>query len=190
MKAKKLSVCQEIKLLRQLKNCKIISNGSSRLVVIDPRDSKKVVKIAVGAWSFRQNKFEVGLWNLLNDERLATIYEYGRFVIVMERMDETFDDDTIMNSGFDEEVVNEASKIAYWLNMRLGETADNWQLGLVNGKWKSYDYGFDPEADSGFQCGSASYVNGRNFKRFVNEAIALLRNKRPITEIEAWINEI
>lgn len=189
MKAKKLSVCQEIKLLRQLKNGKIISNGSSRLVVVDPRNPHRVVKIAIGACSFRQNKFEINFWNLEQDERLATIYEYGRFVVVMERMESTYNDDSIMNSGFSEEEYDDAVEIVHWLNDKLGETADNWQLGLVNGRWKSYDYGFDPEADSGLQCGSAEMINSCNLKRFLNEAITLLRNKQPITQIESWINE-
>ena len=192
MKARKLSNLQERKLLKLLKNAQLIGNGSSRLVFIDPRDSKRIVKVAIGAASFRQNKLEVKLWNETQSSHLAQIYEYGRFVVVMERMMETYDEDSFYEA-YDPDSENYeffklGAKVVNWLEEELGSTADNYQIGLnANDEWKAYDYGFDPDQDSSLQCGEAYWMGRKEFRSFLDEMERLVRFHRPITEIQQFI---
>lgn len=188
MKAKKLSNLQERKLLKLLKNAELIGNGSSRIVFIDPRNSNRIVKVAIGANSFRQNKLERKLWNSTEDKRLARIYEYGRFVIVMERMVQTFDEDSLYEEfyGCDDDVMYDAGmEVVGWLQDLLGETSDNYQIGLnEDGDFKAYDYGFDPEHPSYTQCGEANWMRTNTFRYYLDKFEEILRDHRPITEVQ------
>lgn len=192
LKARKLSNLQERKLLKSLKNAKLIGNGSSRLVFIHPRYSSFVVKVAVGANSFRQNKLEVKLWNETQSKHLARIYAYGKFVVIMERMVSTYDEDSFYEEynedGEDAEFYHRGIDVINWLEERLGSSGDNYQIG-VNGfnEWKAYDYGFDPEIGAREQCGEAYWMSTKEFRSFLDEMERLVRFHRPITEIQHFI---
>ena len=191
-KARKLSNLQERKLLKLLKNAKLIGNGSSRLVFIDPRDSNRVVKVAIGAASFRQNKLEVKLWNETQCKHLAQIYEYGKFIVVMERMMETYDEDSFYDACDPDsesyEFFKLGANVVNWLEEELGSTADNYQIGTnANNEWKAYDYGFDPDQASCDQCGEAYWMGTKEFRSFLDEMERLVRFHRPITEIQHFI---
>ena len=189
-KARKLSNLQERKLLKLLKNAQPIGSGSSRLVFIDPRDSKRVVKVAIGAASFRQNKLEVKLWNETQSSYLARIYEYGKFVVVMERVVETYDEDSFYDSydSDNTDLFRLGEEVVSWLGSQLGSTADNYQIGLTeNDEWKAYDYGFDPEEPVHNQCGEAYWMSLRERRAFLDEMERLIRFHRPITEIQRFI---
>ena len=180
-KARKLSITQEVKQLKLLKNAQKLGRGSSRMVFIDPRNSAKVVKLAVGANAFCQNKLEVGLWNGTESCNLAPISEYGRFLVVMDRVEEAREDEYDLNA--------EECEVYEWLCKYCGDTPDNAQLGTIDGKVVAYDYGFDAERDSSKQIGCAWTVSKRaNLHQFIDNAIELLRKKRPITEIAHAIN--
>lgn len=178
LKARKISNLQERKLLRQLKNAELISNGSSRLVFIDPRNENRVVKVAIGACALRQNRFEIQLWNSRRDERLARIYEYGVFTVTMEKIECTFDDDDLEDE--------EGLRVVEWLNEILGETSDNFQIGCnADGEFKAYDYGFDPQFRSWEQVGHASQFELRKDYRWLfNKFIGYLNEKTPVTKME------
>ncbi len=183
LKPHKLSNVQERKLLSRLMNCKPLSRGSSRVVFVDPRDSHRVVKVAVGATSLCQNKVEVQLWKDYGDEnRLARIYEYGVFCIVMERMQECYDDDYCMEDDKNYELFRD---FAYWLAKIVGDTSDNYQIGLnFNGEFKIYDYGFLPDISAEFQCGWANEIcDYAKYLRFARGTLAL---KLPATRVEYY----
>ena len=178
LKAKKLSLTQERALLRKLLNANMINNGSSRIVFIDPRDSNRIIKLAIGSYAFRQNKREVKLWKAYQDDRFARIYEYGRYCIVMERVYHEFDQD----SDWDDE---NASDLIQWLNDEFCESSDNEQIGQrEDGTWTCFDYGFNPCEDSTPQCGEACSIGYRRIKSYILEAINILREKLPATKID------
>lgn len=193
-KARKLSNLQERKLLKLLKNAKLIGNGSSRLVFIDPRNDNRVVKVAIGAAAFCQNKLEVKLWNDTQDSHLAQIFEYGKFVVVMERMMETYDEDSF-NDGYDSSSENRdffqlGDDVVNWLVTKLGCTSDNYQIGLnANNEWKAYDYGFNSDISAREQCGEAHWMSMKEFRLFLDEMERIVRFHRPITEIQHFIQD-
>ena len=181
-KAHRLSANAEIKLLKLLKNAKLLGWGSSRCVFEMPGDPSKVVKLAIGTYSLRQNKLETRLWNDLRDNRLATITDFGRFVLVMEKLDEVCDDESFYDDGSGE--FDEPLAVYEWLNGVLGETSDNFQLGVKNGQWKCYDYGFDAEVVAFKQVGNADYgVDLADRRKIIDAMIALLRQKQPVTKL-------
>jgi len=181
---RKLSLNQEIKLLKSLKNAKILDNGSSRIVFVNPENADEVVKVAVGTAALRQNTLEVSNFKNFSDWGiLAEITAYGRFCVVMERMRYCYDWED------DEEGVAE---IADELEKINGSTSDNYQVGLTkNGEMKAYDYGFETRVSHKgqrgcfFYCGWADAIDGRRqIRRYLNTAISLLREKRPLNQIE------
>ena len=182
--AKKLSMNQEIKLLRQLKNAKQLGCGSSRLVFIHPLDKTKVVKLAIGANAFVQNRNEVKLWETWKNDYLANIYEYGRFIIVMERIEDIYDEDSLFEEY--DCIPNAAVDVINWLDNLLGESCDNYQIGYGNGRWALYDYGFSSYRDAQSQIGwaNADVWDQPQIHDYINSCISLLRNKKPITMIE------
>lgn len=184
--AHKLSNVQERELLKKLNGAKRIGVGSSRMVFIDPRDSRYVVKVAVGAWAFRQNKLEVKLWKTHGDNSyLARIKEYGNFCVVMERLAEVYDDDTLEMGYFDDN--HPSMRPRNWLNSLVGYTSDNCQIGKTfDGRWVAYDYGFDPNVVAGRQVGFASEVAYSDWHLYLKKARELLYKKQPITRCEKW----
>ena len=187
MSAKKLSVNQEIRLLRSLKNAEILGNGSSRIVFVDPRDSNRIVKLAIGACSFFQNRNEVRFWQRTEANQLAKIYEFGRFCVVMERAQFVVLDDEDYQYNLDDEARDDAEQIVYWLEENLGTTADNYQVGMMkDGRWASFDYGFLPGVHALNQCGWADYIrdNLNEIRQYIDKCVDILQRKRPITEIE------
>lgn len=184
-KARKLSCNQEAKLLKKLAHLTPIANGSSRVVFMHPNDKNKIVKVAIGSNSFRQNKQEIKLWNQLEDDRLARIYEYGRFVIVMERCESCYTEDDINSMDYPED----AEAVYYYLSRFLGHTSDNYQIGVMcDGRWAAYDYGFLTEIDSFYQCGCAEdFSYGKSLQRFCNHAAHLLQAKLPVTQIDRLV---
>lgn len=188
-KPRKLSGVQERKLLKRLESCKPIDCGSSRLVFIDPRNRQRVIKVAVGAFSLRQNKMELRMWNSHGRSgNLARIFEYGRYVVVMERCERTYDSDSVYDLS--EEIRDEIEAVAGWLESLLTESEDNYQVGRTfDGRWVSYDYGFDPEIDSDVQCGHAQRLGyGRDKVDYLQTIRRILVAKKPSTYCEAYFD--
>ena len=187
---RKLSVNQEIKLLKLLKNCEPIDRGSSRLCFIHPLDKTKVIKLAIGKKALCQNKLETRTYKNYGDELpLAEIFEYGRFVVVMERMTRCFEPDELEDGGYDDyedlpdsDSVNE---VVEQLESVFGCTADNYQLGYgQNGDLVSYDYGFDPEKGCFVMCGFAEDIGSRTLRPYLDSCVKLLKEKRPVNQID------
>lgn len=187
--AKRLSINQEVKLLRLLKNAKQIGGGSSRLTFIHPFDETKVVKLAVGTRSFAQNGLEVRLWTSTHSNFLARIFEYGRFCIVMERAVQCFDEDAFYDGDMEDN--EDFMNAVCWLERHNGETSDNYQIGqMSDGRFAAYDYGFTTHGFRG-QCGWASLIESRkNMRQYIDETIQLLRTKTPITKIDVATYEM
>ena len=181
--AHKLSNVQERELLKKLDGAKRIGSGSSRLVFIDPRDSHYVVKVAVGAGAFRQNKLEVKLWKAYGDNGyLARIKEYGNFCVVMERLAYVYDDEELDEGYFPDD--HPSQEVRNWLNELVGYTTDNCQIGRTfDGRWVAYDYGFDPHIYSSEQVGFASDAVG-NWRFYLKQIREILKKKQPITTCE------
>ena len=178
LRAKKLSLTQERALLRKLLNATALNNGSSRIVFIDPRDSSRIIKLAIGSYSFRQNKREVKIWNAYQDDRFARIYEYGRYCIVMERIYHEFDECDDWGEEGTEDLIQ-------WLNDEFGETSDNEQIGQrEDGTWTCFDYGFNPGESSQYQCGEATSIGNKEMRRYILEAIDLLQKKQPTNKVD------
>ena len=188
---RKLSVNQEVKLLKLLKNCKPIDRGSSRLCFIHPLDKTKVIKLAIGKKALCQNKLEALTFKNYGDSLpLAEIYEYGRFIVVMERMKQTFSPETLEDCCCygewdnlpDEDTVNETVE---QLESIFGCTADNYQLGYnQDGDLVSYDYGFNPEKGCFVMCGFAEDIGKRELRPYLDSCVKLLKEKRPVNQID------
>lgn len=188
---RKLSVNQEVKLLKLLKNCEPIDRGSSRLCFIHPLDKTKVIKLAIGKKALCQNKLETRTYRNYGDSLpLATIYEYGRFIVVMERMTRCFDSSKLEDGDYygdcdnfpDEDTVDEAVE---QLESVFGCTADNYQLGYgQNGDLVSYDYGFDPSKGCFIMCGFAEDIGSETLRPYLDSCIKLLKEKRPVNQID------
>lgn len=189
--AHKLSNRQERELLKKLIGRKPISSGSSRLVFIDPRNSRYVVKVAIGAKALRQNKLEVSLWQSWGASGyLAEIKEYGVFCVVMERLVYTYDDEDLDENYFPSD--HPAYQAADWLDGVIGYTADNRQIGrTLGGNWVAYDYGFDPNHSSANQVGWADDVRwSGSCGSYLRQARELLLRKIPVTKCELWFDEL
>lgn len=190
-KVHKLSNRQERELLQRLMQCKPVDNGSSRLLFIDPRDSNYVIKVAVGAKAFRQNKLEVAMYKTWGASGyLAEIKEYGNFCIVMERLAEIYCSDELEDYYFPEGHPSYA--VQEWMDQLLGYTSDNCQIGKTkHGEWVAYDYGFDPSHSSQVQVGWASDLRwSQGWRDYLVKARSLLLQKRPITQCEKWYAEL
>lgn len=180
LRARKLSLAQERRLLKLLLNARALNWGSSRLVFIDPRNSNRVIKLAIGSNAFRQNKREIAIWNSYQDERFARIFEYGRFCLVMERIYEEYGD--FMSDSI------EAARTIQWLHDEFGYTEDNEQVGRTSENlWKSFDYGFDPALNSRMQCGEADSIPNAEVSTYIQEARNLLLEKLPISKIDHFL---
>lgn len=187
----KLSNRQERELLQRLMKCKPIDNGSSRLLFIDPRNSNYVVKVAIGAKAFRQNKLEVAMWKEWGDDGyLAEIKEYGNFCVVMERLTEVYSSDELEEYYFPDG--HPSYDVQEWMNEQVGYTSDNCQVGkTMRGEWVAYDYGFDPSHSSRVQVGWAEDLRySHGWRDYLVKARKLLLQKRPITQCEKWYFEL
>lgn len=188
---RKLSVNQEVKLLKLLKNCKPIDRGSSRLCFVHPLDETKVIKLAIGKKALCQNKLETATFKEYGETLpLAEIFEYGRFVIVMERMKRCFDPSELEDGDYygefdnfpDDDTIYE---IVEQLESVFGSTTDNYQLGYnQEGDLVSYDYGFDPSRGCFVMCGFAEDIGKKTLRPYIDSCIKLLKEKKPVNQID------
>lgn len=136
-----------------------LNNGSSRAVFEIDKDI--VIKIAYDKKGQYQNAMEISRFRNFGSEYLATIYSYGKYVVVMEKLD-VLDDETV-SYAYDEDFdkikkyagneydpekyilySNEIIKTVDFLNENIGNSYDNYQVGISkDGRVVSFDYGFD-----------------------------------------------
>lgn len=157
---KKLTTEEELDILNvALNKNEYLDNGSSRIVC--ELSDGKVLKIAVDEGGIVQNNREIETFEEFGNQFLAEIFAYGKYVIVMERLDYAtriedifryqhsaqtqFDKECCgWGAEYDEEQFESALVTQYELGEILGESEDNDQLGMRVGTKQvvSYDYGF------------------------------------------------
>lgn len=157
----KLTIDQEIEILENLGS--YIANGSSRVVY--DYDNDYIVKVALDKKGQYQNNVEVKNYRNYGDTYLARIQSYGKYIVVMERVDEldycTVEDiweagdydefvdwNTDQNGnyyyeGVDEDLFYKVQKTVDALEQWNGRTEDNYQIGTVGGRIVAFDYGFE-----------------------------------------------
>lgn len=167
-----ISAEKEIQLLRYLKGFEFIDAGGARMVfevdkfikkLLDlDQDKDYVVKIAMGQGGMSQNMAEVETYiRYADDGFLATIYQAGRYCLIMEAVEtDCWYDLAEEISSFEtryEDADNyaEGNNIEYnerdnkvidtigYLADIFGSTSDNGQVGWTkDGRCVAYDYGF------------------------------------------------
>lgn len=146
-----------------------------------------IVKVAFGTAALRQNDLEVRTFKKYGDEKLARIYAYGRFIIIMEAVKIRCDvDDYWLEDAEDCSPSEYYEDVFEWANSEFGETCDNLQIGesLSDGRACLYDYGFIPGSDHQM-CGYGNWAN--NYKRlikYINKACDIVRRKIAPNQID------
>lgn len=168
----KLNTTQEIRIVQKiLQTDSFIDAGSSRAVF--SLSKTKVVKIAIDKEGIQQNLNEIKTFDVFGDDKLARIYAYGEYIIVMERVEHGFDSEDLeyCDEDYDltEDDIEEIYKIAGFLDSKIGETIDNQQIGfsVERQKWVCYDYGLNLKDHCVSECVSTGldyylYKNGTN----------------------------
>lgn len=94
---RKLTIGEEIRVLKSLRSAEVMDSGSSR-IVFDCSDEiaiflrlntekDYVVKLAVGHGGFIQNTHEINTYSNYDTNYFAEIAAFGHFVIIMEKVD-------------------------------------------------------------------------------------------------------
>lgn len=145
---KELTIREEYDLLQELlvEEGNFIHNGSSRAVY--RLDKNRVLKVAMDRQGRQQNINEINLFRAHGNQHLAEIFAYGKFVVVMEMVDEQDMDE--MMSEYDEFDNQEVIKIIDFLEWSHGSTDDNFQLGysMTRDKLVCYDYGYHTDYEN------------------------------------------
>lgn len=148
-----LTIEQEIEVLRQaFERKKFLGNGSSRAVY--ELNDEWVVKIANSEEGRVQNRNEVYLYSLeVMRPVLATIKAFSPNIIVMQKV-QPYDSDDVAAFLYDSsEAAMEAMDVraddeykildvVEALEEVIGETEDNYQIGMSSKGFVAYDYGF------------------------------------------------
>lgn len=142
-----LSTQEEIKLLKDFvkTNPDFLDNGSSRAVFA--YEEGKVIKIAFDEQGCAQNINEVMLFQEQGDKHLATIYAYGKYVIIMEEVEPQIID--MAYSLLTPKGISQVEQVLEVLEETFGYTDDNNQIGWSSQKQRyvAYDYGFNTYKD-------------------------------------------
>ena len=149
MSIKRMSKSDEIAYLRDADSIyNFLGNGSSRAVY--SLGNGKCIKVAYDIKGQYQNHIEIELFKKFGNKHLAEIYSYGKYIVVMEEVD-VMDSDAeyILCSieeydEYDAVIVKSLLATHQFLCEELGDSADNFQVGLRNGsEVVSYDYGYE-----------------------------------------------
>lgn len=170
-----ISAEKEIQLLQHLKGFDLVNAGGARMVfevdnfmkeLLDlDQDKDYVVKIAMGQGGMSQNMAEVNVYiRYADDGFLATIYQAGRYCLIMEEVEpddwydladeigsfETRYEDADSYADYNDFEYSEADNKVIDTIGRLtdifGNTGDNGQVGWTkDGRCVAYDYGFYTE---------------------------------------------
>lgn len=147
----KMNTRQELSIIRQaMTMSSYIDAGSSRAVY----DLKNgfVLKVAFTSEGQEQNKTEVRLYEEMKNSIFATIAEYGKYSVVMEKVetysmfemcDASCGDNNKVIRKYGQGIVDQIQSVISKLNDILGNTFDNYQIGFRNGQVVAYDYGYD-----------------------------------------------
>lgn len=152
-----MSMLEEVEYLKRVDSVyDFLGNGSSR-VVFSIGDGK-CIKVASDVRGQYQNHVEIELFKKYGGDYLAEIYAYGKYIVVMDEVDPIDSDaedmyhysfeentDEVANiMGYDKSIINKTIDTYNFLCEVLGETADNFQIGLKEGSYPvAYDYGFE-----------------------------------------------
>src|SRR5574344_912687 len=133
----KLTTEQEYKIIADIRDGKYqqIGRGSSRIVF--NLGNNIVAKIAVGRNAREQNRLEILNYCQDTDYICAKIYSYGKFIILMEKLQPISDQDGLFY--YDKNKYSDRYDAMEQLGLNniycsacdlLGETEDNYQIGI------------------------------------------------------------
>lgn len=160
---KKLNLQEELELIE--KYCyeyRFLDRGSSRAVF--SIGDNKVMKVAMDEQGQTQNENEIQWYEQLHKDIVAKIYSYGKYIVIMEEVGTPFnseelehiidyienyqefvDDELNEYYGITEEEFIQIRSVDNYMSNAVGSTTDNHQIGKSKeGRWKIYDYGYDP----------------------------------------------
>ena len=139
-------------------NTRFLGRGSSRATFEFKEFPDIVIKIIVDSKGEYQKNKEIEIYNMLGNEFLTTIYAYGDYFTICEKVD-AFETDEVSNSlceYFEGNIIEDGGKygqddmpyiqnVVDALSSELGETPDNCQIGrsLIDGRIVSFDFGYE-----------------------------------------------
>lgn len=190
-----MSMLEEVEYLKRADSFyDFLGNGSSR-VVFSIGDGK-CIKVASDIRGQYQNHVEIELFKKYGGDYLAEIYAYGKYIVVMEEVEPIDSDaedmlhcsfeesiDEVANTmGYDKSIINKAIDTYNFLCEVLGETSDNFQIGLRDDSCPvAYDYGFESGSfDLSVSDGIDIFINSPFESNFLSIVIKRLmgRNKK------------
>lgn len=198
MSLKRMSILEEVEYLKRADNIyKFLGNGSSR-VVFSIGDGK-CIKVAFDIKGQYQNHVEIELFKKYGGDYLAEIYAYGKYIVVMDEVDPIDDDveymyhffseeniDVVANiTGYDKSIINNTIDTYNFLCEVLGETTDNFQIGLRDESCPvAYDYGFESgSVNLSVSDGIDIFINSPLESNFLSIIIKrLMKRNRKIME--------
>lgn len=160
---KKLTFVEEINILKEIIDnaYEYVGHGSSRAVYLY---GDQIVKIALDEGGINQNKREVELFEEHGGEHLAEIYAVGKYIIVMEYIEEMREDAEwlMYRDDFKYIYFKRNNKVCFikrpvflnksdkkilaacnFLTYVNGNSSDSCQVGLSDsGAIKAFDYGY------------------------------------------------
>lgn len=145
---KELTIREEYDLLQELsvEEGNFIHNGSSRAVYL--LDKNRVLKVAMDRQGRQQNTNEINLFRAHGNQHLAEIFAYGKFVVVMEMVDEQDIDEMVFE--YEDADNQEVVDVIDFLERSHGSTDDNFQLGYstTRNKLVCFDYGYHTDYEN------------------------------------------
>lgn len=198
MSLKRMSMLEEVEYLKYADSVySFLGNGSSR-VVFSIGDGK-CIKVASDVRGQYQNHVEIELFKKYGGDYLAEIYAYGKYIVVMDEVEPIDSDvediynysfeesiDEVANiMGYDKSIINNTIDTYNFLCRVLGETSDNFQIGLRDGFYPvAYDYGFESgSANLSVSDGIDIFMNSSFERNFLPIVIKrLMKRDRKIME--------
>lgn len=157
------------------KNASYIGRGSSRATFEFKEFPHIIIKIIVDAKGEYQKNKEIEIYKMFGNEFLTTIYAYGDYFTICEKVD-VFDSDELERSfyeynwtgtiedatNFTQDDMSRVQDVVEALESELGGTPDNLQIGrsLVDGRVVSYDFGYEAGSNRYSVSHQLSYVYG------------------------------
>lgn len=179
----KLTTEQEYKIIADIRDGKYqqIGRGSSRIVF--NLGNNIVAKIAVGRSALEQNRLETLNYCQDTDCICAKIYSYGKFIILMEKLQPISDQDGLFY--YDKNKYSDRYDAMEQLGLNniycsacdlLGETEDNYQIGISqDGSYKLYDYGYKVNSETP-NVSRFYFKNNKERNKYLNTLLSFLIN--------------
>lgn len=165
---KRLTIAQELEIIKNIKNGEymFLDAGSTRATFA--MDDSRVVKLTVEEDYVAQNMNEIEIAAKDNGVHTTKIYEYGKYIIIAERVEPIYlsdyefdyekdgvdveDEDRLYNK----DILRQGNEVTNFLE-GLDICPDGEQYGLTkDGRVVSYDYGYSDAYEHESQVGNVS----------------------------------